>query len=797
MMMSMKFVTATLKSVCSSKSVFALLISVVMTGSAFAVTQKYLDEEAGVYVIDVPEGETYQITGTDVNAIGSNPLAKRGLGTLKVGGSMGSFTGEIRIEEGVYSATKDESLGTSAGGTVISNGATLKLECNTKDLLAFEDQVTIFGTVQNSGGVDQQYVFSGPVVLGGDAEFKGQTIGIKDTTLALNGHKLTVDVNKSAMLKFADVESVEPGDIDVLTGRLHLEGRMKWEGGADNRVSIAAGAMLGMREAKCDMGWTLDLADDAVLYPTLGNINEYDGNNWPGPVHLRGKVDVKYKDDSSGTYVRIDGPVSGPGSFVIGYGTWLKLSNPGNSFAGGVDVSSGMRDSGLVLMTNGALPVDGTNLTIRSGSVHLSAPETYDLPHVEVTSGGALISDVWGYGGTVAKLTKWGANVFDFAAGLAVTGSVQVGKATLRLSDSSVGTPGLTASVTNFLDQKAWEAFRDAASGDFHSVATNLLAEGVARGFAKTVLSPEDAYRQWGIGETHKMGVYSGCLWNNDATNKVCTFAASIADTEGLWINGKKIFLATQSKKNLADGTHFISIGETVLTPGPNQFMFLLGRHKCGTTTGTRDDLGAGTGVSWEKCKGIMYREGGYGAPAVTNSSDFLRIEDSGNGMVFTLTKDPSGYRIASNPRLYRPRFCDLIFGRDREKRCSIDIGGMDGFVQDGFSGCPYVTNGIIKLTGSWRFDPKDLSAHPVEVACDGGIVFDDATLDISVASYPRGDGGTVILRAEPGATVAGLPTVSASDPGIAIWEVKREERDGQICLVLYGRLRGTVISFR
>jgi hypothetical protein len=41
------------------------------------------------------------------------------------------------------------------------------------------------------------------------------------------------------------------------------------------------------------------------------------------------------------------------------------------------------------------------------------------------------------------------------------------------------------------------------------------------------------------------------------------------------------------------------------------------------------------------------------------------------------------------------------------------------------------------------------------------------------------------------------MPILEAANPGIAVWEIKREIREGDICLVLYGRLRGTVISFR
>ena len=313
------------------------------------------------------------------------------------------------------------------------------------------------------------------------------------------------------------------------------------------------------------------------------------------------------------------------------------------------------------------------------------------------------------------------------------------------------------------------------------------------------MLSPEAAYRTWTSAETNLMAAYSGYIWNNDPTNKICTFASSIADTSILWVNNERLFKRTASSKDADGNTHFLSLGECVLHPGPNSFQLLLGHRKSGTK-GTRDDLRPLSGINWAKENGIMYREGSYGAPTaptVTNYLDFARLVDSEDGMLFTTTKDPSTARVNLNDGLYRAHFDSLRFDRNAEKRCAIDLGGIDMFRQNGFVGCPLITNGTMCVTGVWSFAANDIARHPVEVACDAGIVFDDAKLSVSVAGYPRGEGGTVILRAEPGATVTGMPILEAANPGIAVWEIKREIREGDICLVLYGRLRGTVISFR
>ena len=83
-----------------------------------------------------------------------------------------------------------------------------------------------------------------------------------------------------------------------------------------------------------------------------------------------------------------------------------------------------------------------------------------------------------------------------------------------------------------------------------------------------------------------------------------------------------------------------------------------------------------------------------------------------------------------------------------------------------------------------------------MELAADAGISFENAVLKCSVASMPRS--GTVILRAAAGATVQGLPTVSVTDGGCAVWEIRKDaKQDGSVDFVLFGRMRGTVVSIR
>ena len=639
-------------------AVAALVPAMCCSGLSGDATAELVD---GVYAVTVPDGKEANIQGDDATAANNAnaPIAKRGGGTLYAGSGFGSFTGEMRIEEGGLWVNSNNSLGTTAGCTVISNGAMLAFRNTVNDLSYPGEAIFMAGKIQNSSQRPQLDAFPGVVTVTGDnAIFDGYPIGLCGT-LALGGHTLTVAMNNSSYLLLRDIE-----------------------------------------------------------------------------------------------------------------------------------VASG----GTIQQTKGHFKLEGTTL--------LSAMEAYNFPDVEVENGGSLVSDIFGYGGNVATLTKTGDNVFTFASSLAVTGETYVSQGTLRIGGSAPGTAGLRAAVTNFANQSAWEAFRDAASSDWTAVAANLLAVAEDQGFARTALSPEEAYRQWNTStEASKMGVYSGFMWNNDATNKTCTFAASIADTEALWINGKQVFLATGSKKDRGGETHFVSVGEAVLKPGPNEFRFLFGHKSSGTKTGTRNDLRPQYGINWAHSNGLMYREGSYvaqsygGYDSVTNWLDFSQIVDPGDGSLLTLTKQPPA-ALAPVGATYVPRFDALRFGNDdADARCTLDLGGLVDFPQNGLSGCPCVTNGSVALSGTWTFTSADISTHPLEVAAGAGVTFGNVTLAVSVASLPRS--GTVILHAEPDATVTGLPAVSVTNGGSAIWEIRREESAEGVDLILYGRKRGMVIEFR
>ena len=624
----------------------------------------------GVYVVTVPGGKEANIQGTDATAANdaNAPIAKRGAGTLYAGSGFGSFAGEFRVEEGGLWLNHNNSLGTTAGGTVVSNGALLAFRTTENNLTYPGEAIALAGKIQNSSQKPMLDAFPGSITIIGDtATFDGYPIGLCGT-LALDGHLLTISMNNSSYLL------------------------------------------------------------------------------------LRG-----------------------------------------------VDITSG----GTIALENGHFKMSGDNV--------ISARDACNFPLIEVEDGGSLANEVFGYGGNVAALTKTGDNTFTFANSLTVTGETYVAAGTLKIGGTESGTAGLVAAVTNFnkSSNAEWLGFVGAAnqdavaSKDLYVVATNLLSIGEEQGFAVTANRAEAAYNSWTADEKYKLGAYRGYIWNNDATNKVYTFAASIADTEVLWINGQQIFRSVNSQRFSSSETYFVSVGEAVLKPGPNDFVFLLGHYRTGSS-GPKSCSYPQYRLVWAANSGLMYREGHYVAHDyesggttyhnVTNSADFVNLIDPGDGSLLTLTKQPPAALMPVGAT-YVPRFDSLRFGRNADSRCTLDIGGLADFPQNGLMGCPCVTNGSMILSGAWTFTSDDLAVHPLEVAAGAGVTFDNATITASVSGLPRS--GTVVLHAEPGATVTGLPSVAVTGGGNAIWELRREESAEGIDLVLWGRPRGMVMTIK
>ena len=805
------------------KKVVAVL-AVALGGVAYAETGGTVDGEAGAYAITVAKDAEYTVTADDVAAAAGLALAKRGEGTLIADAVMAGFAGEIRIEEGFYRAIDPGALGTADGGTVVSNNAALHVSYGTKDKLIFKNEaITLAGAgPDGKGALFHQYYdipnkkylqqncllkSGGSIILSADATVGGvYNLGFGGGTLYLEGHTLSVRMTTNSQpldLSFGSI--VTAGDIDVVKGRLFLDdATTSFAGSSANTVRVASGNQLAFRGTTVPIPYSLILDGDVTLYPSQGSGLTDGQNEWAGPVTLNGKAKVDY--DSKPTGVHISGPVSGTGSFAVANTNSLRLSNSGNTFSGGVDISNTSFDAngtlcGLYVDADGAVPVDGTEITNHLGSI-IFRGGNMTLPPVHVSSGAVLSNACPGTVVRIPSLSKWGAKTLEVSGGIALTNRLYGGKGLVRLSGYEPGTcvAGLKRAHQNFDTAKE---LTDYCKNQVGVTLSKSLKPSEARKIftylrknvtATTEDCAESAYRAWTTAETYSLESYWGYFRNNEPTNVTVTFATSIADTAALWVDSQNIILNVGSKKTIVDGiskTYFVTLGEVTLAPGAHTFDLLFG-HYDSTTKGPRPADYSKSGLKWGDLLGLAFRYGALDLSAPTNSADYAAVKnDAGFGTLLTTENLPIASDLTEHPELYRPSFASLAFGK-AENSCALDLGqtaGYPAYETGDLSGVCILSNGTLNVNGDWTIaKPASLSAGPLTVAAGAGLCFAEGCTFRSddLRAFKAGSAGVTLATVEEDGTLTGVPAVAEG------WEIRREASD----LRLY-RTAGAVLILR
>ena len=119
------------------KKLLTLATVALVAANAFAeAAYSYDDADRLNYAVSVPSGETVEISSGAIALLNANSVTnfiKRGDGTLVVGSVLDSYTGSVRVEDGIYrmapSKTDNTACGVRSGGgdIVVIDGATLSI----------------------------------------------------------------------------------------------------------------------------------------------------------------------------------------------------------------------------------------------------------------------------------------------------------------------------------------------------------------------------------------------------------------------------------------------------------------------------------------------------------------------------------------------------------------------------------------------------------------------------------------------------------------------------------------------
>ncbi len=344
---------------------------------AFAATRTVTVSDAGT---------TLLVSGV---ISGAGGLTKAGAGTLALSGA-NTYTGVTTIGAGSVEARNNTALGTVAGNTIVSAGATLRINGAG---LAIAEPITLNGTGVANGGalrnLANNNTVSGAITLGSAARINSDA-GLLTVSNTISGAGLGLTVGGAGNTTISGVIGTTTGTLTKdSTGVLLLSAVNTYTGattasGGTLRLGVA-NAVSASSAVTVAAGATLDMNG---FSDTIGSLAG------GGTVTNGGAAAVTLNAGGNNTSTAFTGVLqNGVGALAVtktGTGTWT-LSGA-NTYTGLTTISAGVIDAqsntalggvggATTVATGAALQVDGTGLAIA---------EPLTLNGTGIANGGAL-----------------------------------------------------------------------------------------------------------------------------------------------------------------------------------------------------------------------------------------------------------------------------------------------------------------------------------------------------------------------------------------------------------------------
>ena len=755
-------------------------------------------------------GAVTESSWSEFAAATAGTLVKQGTGWVTVASNLGAFTGEIHVEAGVWDVCHTNGIGSYLGGAAFAHdGATIVME-RKPEYMSWKPPYD--KEINNGPGNTKAIVMEGEGAegMGGALVAKGSTVVddffaparyptlTNDATVIidqtgmilnwrpagiwkLNGNTLTVKGAEGWVrptFKHNNT-AVQAGNIicenveHYFVSGASLAGGPGFTNTLDRQSSITFQNVYSTEDG--DRNWTLDYRDVSYFRLTAGTYDGYAyeptaANRkymaWYGPILLgcdmrlynTSSLDTAANPHYHHVGLNLHGRISGdygikpyPDALRYMSDITLGLHCPTNTFTGGVTL--GERDT-LVLWANGALPADGGAAVITNGSVMLMGDGAYSLPALEIHGTGTVYqaSIAGGSWSSVLK-TGDGTLVYDASTGAA---TIDMQGGTLRMVAAS---------------HKHWEAYAGLSEWTNKTAYKTAMTSGEYLQSSITSLCVRVAESQYGgpwctdhSSNGADFGVaYRGFIWNDAPTNEVWTFV-SVMDKAGKILIDDEV-VVDQTVRNEAKTANM------VISPGPHKFEFRYYNTSgnSGATTVTVDsgkvfkyiddvlfdyakgkspcyavtDNGDGTVTT----NGCWVNKFGFGIDRLGRRSyfytDYKQPKDPGDGSVFTTVTNVELV-------LKAPVFGTMKFAAGT----TLDLCGAPlPYEAVGIDGLPAVTNGDLKVTGTWTASANDVAGGGA-LRSSGALVFGDAAaIAVTVGGHQRNspEGGWVLAEAEGG----------------------------------------------
>ncbi|WP_262589717.1 autotransporter-associated beta strand repeat-containing protein [Candidatus Pelagibacter communis] len=401
--------------------------------------------------IDVASSNTMTFDGIITD---SGNLTKSGSGTLVLGGA-NQNDGTITVNAGILEISDQYSLGSSSGGTVVADGASLKI---TDAITITNESLTLNGSGVSNGGALQAANTSGTITLTGSTTTLGSdtTINIDDGNLTFGG-RITAGANNYDLTIIGGDGTIRPSGGLVLnsgtltmsaTGTFFAENSSTYSGGTTvtagaiqygNNDAFGTGAitMTGGKFYTSDASdFTIDENLNLQGSITLGNSGDSNTITFSGTNTLTGNttasidsaVSMAAIDDGSNTYNLIK---SGSGTLTLtgsnGYDGTTTIS------AGTLTVTGTLDNNTAVTVSSGATyDVDASD-TISSlagaGTIDIASSQT-------LTAGDSNDKTLSGVISGSGSLTKAGSGTQTLSGTNTYTGATTVSAGTLTVTGS-------------------------------------------------------------------------------------------------------------------------------------------------------------------------------------------------------------------------------------------------------------------------------------------------------------------------------------------------------------------------
>lgn len=379
-------------------------------------------------ILDRPAGDNFTVSA-DISGTGT--ITKLGDNVATLSGNS-TFDGAVTVSVGTLKLGSNSALGSTVGGTIVQDGATLDVG----DFTALAGEVI---TIRGNGvglSAAGALISSGPtggvaaglhnLVLAADASIGGtRRFDIRDGSLA--GGSFTLTKTGSNTIFLANLGNAQLGNLVINTGRISLEGTTDL-GTQPGSVQIATTGELGFENSIVAQSKRIELNGGKIVFNT-GALNSVTGE-----VSLASVAPNTFQGPISGAAtLTLAGNVVGAGSLNKTQDGTLVLGGT-NSYSGGTTISGGA----VQFSTPASVPsigqvALGTNTTVGFGFVF---DQAFLTSHVAATPNPATIA-----------LGTDNSNNLDFstytAAGLGAFGNVAYSGVLTPYSTSSGGAYGL------------------------------------------------------------------------------------------------------------------------------------------------------------------------------------------------------------------------------------------------------------------------------------------------------------------------------------------------------------------